>query len=301
MKTNNLIIILGPTAVGKTKISTLLSEKIKCPILSCDSRQFYKELNIGTDKPEKKIRKKIKHYFIDSLSLDQEYNVGQFEKDSINLLNILFKKNKNIIMVGGSGLYINSICKGIDEMPKVNVKIREKLNKIYKKQGIEYFQNILKQKDPDFYKTVDKKNHQRLIRATEILIQTKKTFSSFRKGKKKKRDFNIILIGIKDKKENLYIKINKRVEKMIKKGLIEEAKKLYIYKNKNSMQTIGYKEAFMYLDGEIDKKKCIEMIKRNTRRYSKRQMTWFNKMKSVKWFLNTEEKSIHDYLINQIN
>jgi len=301
LKTNNLIIILGPTAVGKTKISTLLSEKIKCPILSCDSRQFYKELNIGTDKPEKQIRKKIKHYFIDSLSLDQEYNVGEFEKDSINLLNILFKKNKNIIMVGGSGLYIRSICKGIDEMPKVNVEIREKLNKIYKKQGIEYFQNILKKKDPDFYKTVDKKNHQRLIRATEILIQTKKTFSSFRKGGKKKRDFNIILIGIKDKKENLYIKINKRVDKMIKKGLIEEAKKLYVYKNKNSMQTIGYKEAFMYLDGEIDKKTCIEMMKRNTRRYSKRQMTWFNKMKSVKWFSNTEEKKIHDYLINQIN
>lgn len=273
MKTNNLIIILGPTAVGKTKISTLLSEKIGCPIMSCDSRQFYKELNIGTDKPDKKIRKKIKHYFIDSLSLNQEYNVGEFEKDSINLLNILFKENKNVIMVGGSGLYINSICKGIDEMPKVDNELRNKLNEIYKEKGIEYFQNILKEKDPDFYKKVDKKNHQRLIRATEILTQTNKTFSSFRKEKKKKRNFNIILIGIKDKKDNLYIKINKRVDKMIEQGLIEEAQKLYIYKNKNSMQTIGYKEVFMYLDGKIDKTECIEMIKRNTRRYSKRQMT----------------------------
>ena len=292
---------MGPTAVGKTKISTLLAEKIGCPILSCDSRQFYKELNIGTDKPEKKIMEKIKHYFIDSLSLNQEYNVGKFEKDSINLLNILFKENKNIIMVGGSGLYINSICKGIDEMPKINIEIRKKLNKIYKKEGIEYFQNILKEKDPDFYKKVDKKNYQRLIRATEIIIQTKKPFSYFRKGKTKNRNFNIILIGIKDEKDNLHIKINERVDEMIKKGLIEEAQKLYVYRNKNSMQTIGYKEAFMYLDGEIDKQKCIEMIKRNTRRYSKRQMTWFNKMENIKWFYNTEEKIICDYLFNQIN
>ena len=301
MKKNNLIIILGPTAVGKTKISVKIAKKLNSPIISCDSRQFYKELNIGTDKPNKQILKEIKHYFINSLSIKQNYNVGEFEKDTIKLLKQLFVNFNNLIMAGGSGLYINSICNGIDNMPAIDPLLRQKLNKKYKKSGIDYFKKFIKKNDPIFYNNVDLNNHQRLIRGVEVFLQTKQPFSSLRKGIKKKRNFNIIKIGIKESKEKLYNKINKRVDLMIKKGLISETKKLYKFKEYNALQTIGYKEIFMYLENSINLNECIELIKKNTRNYSKRQITWFNKEHDIKWFYNNEYEDIIKYIINETN
>jgi len=288
----NLIVIAGPTAIGKTSLSIKLAKKLKTEIISCDSRQFYKELSIGTAVPSEDELKKIQHHFIQNLSIKEGYNIGEFEKDAILKIESLFKKYNNVILVGGSGLYIDAVCKGIDILPDISKKIRENLNIQYKKNGLAWLQNEVKELDPEYFEYVDTKNPQRLMRSLETYTASGKKISSLHKKKDKKRDFNIIKIGLKIDRELLYRKINSRVDKMISDGLIEEAKSLIKYRHYNALNTVGYKELFDFLDGNSNLETAIEKIKQNTRRLAKRQITWFKRDKSINWFTIDEYQEI---------
>ena len=288
----NLIVIAGPTAIGKTSLSIKLAKKLKTEIISCDSRQFYKELSIGTAVPSEDELKKIQHHFIQNLSIKEGYNIGEFEKDAILKIESLFKKYNNVILVGGSGLYIDAVCKGIDILPDISKKIRENLNIQYKKNGLAWLQNEVKELDPEYFEYVDTKNPQRLMRSLETYTASGKKISSLHKKKDKKRDFNIIKIGLKIDRESLYRKINSRVDKMISDGLIEEAKSLIKYRHYNALNTVGYKELFDFLDGNSNLETAIEKIKQNTRRLAKRQITWFKRDKSINWFTIDEYQEI---------
>jgi len=284
MNTKTLIVVLGPTAIGKTSLSIQLAKQYNTEIVSADSRQFYKELLIGAAPPSVKELSEVKHHFIQHLSVSEDYNVGKFEKDAILKIEELFRKNDKIIMTGGSGLYIDAICKGFDKMPEIPSEIREKVISLYKKNGIEFLQEELKEKDSIYFNEVDTKNPQRLMRALEIIYSTNKTFSSFRKKEKKKRSFNIVKIGLEIDRELLYNRINNRVDIMMENGLEKEVKSLIPYQNKNALQTVGYKELFEYFDGNCSLEQSTEMIKQNTRRFAKRQITWFKKDSSIKYF-----------------
>ena len=288
----NLIVIAGPTAIGKTSLSIKLAKKLKTEIISCDSRQFYKELSIGTAVPSEDELKKIQHHFIQNLSIKEGYNIGEFEKDAILKIESLFKKYNNVILVGGSGLYIDAVCKGIDILPDISKKIRENLNIQYKKNGLAWLQNEVKELDPEYFEYVDTKNPQRLMRSLETYTASGKKISSLHKKKDKKRDFNIIKIGLEIDRESLYRKINSRVDKMINNGLIEEAKDLIKYRHYNALNTVGYKELFDFLDGNSNLETAIEKIKQNTRRLAKRQITWFKRDKSINWFTIDEYQEI---------
>ena len=288
----NLIVIAGPTAIGKTSLSIKLAKKLKTEIISCDSRQFYKELSIGTAVPSEDELKKIQHHFIQNLSIKEGYNIGEFEKDAILKIESLFKKHNNVILVGGSGLYIDAVCKGIDILPDISKKIRENLNIQYKKNGLAWLQNEVKELDPEYFEYVDTKNPQRLMRSLETYTASGKKISSLHKKKDKKRDFNIIKIGLEIDRESLYRKINSRVDKMINDGLIEEAKDLIKYRHYNALNTVGYKELFDFLDGNSNLETAIEKIKQNTRRLAKRQITWFKRDKSINWFTIDEYQEI---------
>jgi len=284
MKTKTLIVVLGPTAIGKTSLSIQLAKQYNTEIVSADSRQFYKELLIGAAPPSAKELSEVKHHFIQHLSVSEDYNVGKFEEDAILKIEDLFRKNDKIIMTGGSGLYIDAICKGFDKMPEIPSEIREKVISLYKKNGIEFLQEELKEKDSIYFNEIDTKNPQRLMRALEIIYSTNKTFSSFRKKEKKKRSFNIVKIGLEIDRELLYNRINNRVDIMMENGLEKEVKSLIPYQNKNALQTVGYKELFEYFDGNCSLEQSTEMIKQNTRRFAKRQITWFKKDSSIKYF-----------------
>jgi len=288
----NLIVIAGPTAIGKTSLSIKLAKKLKTEIISCDSRQFYKELSIGTAVPSEDELKKIQHHFIQNLSIKEGYNIGEFEKDAILKIESLFKKYNNVILVGGSGLYIDAVCKGIDILPDISKKIRENLNIQYKKNGLAWLQNEVKELDPEYFEYVDTKNPQRLMRSLETYTASGKKISSLHKKKDKKRDFNIIKIGLKIDRESLYRKINSRVDKMISDGLIEEAKSLIKYRHYNALNTVGYKELFDFLDGNSNLETAVEKIKQNTRRLAKRQITWFKRDRSINWFTIDEYQEI---------
>ena len=284
----NLIIILGPTAIGKTSLAIKIAQELNTEILSSDSRQFYKELSIGTATPSPKELGKIKHHFVQHISVKEKYNIGRFEKEALLKIQALFKNNDNIIMVGGSGLYIDAICKGIDKIPEIPSNIRKKINSEFEEKGLEWLQKKVLEIDPEYFQYVDKKNPQRLIRAVEIFTGTSKKLSSLQKKKNKKRDFNIIKIGIKMERERLYNRINNRVDKMIENGLIDEVKSLMSYRKYNALNTVGYKELFDYIDGENNLENSISMIKQNTRRLAKRQITWFKKDKEINWFNEKE-------------
>ena len=284
MNTKTLIIVLGPTAIGKTCLSIQLAKHFNTEIISADSRQFYKELLIGAAPPNTEELKEVQHHFIQYLSVSEDYNVGKFEEDAINKIEKLFINKDKIIMVGGSGLYIDAICKGFDKMPETPTEIREKVIELYKINGLEFLQNEVEKKDPLFYKEVDKNNPQRLLRALEVMYDTNKTFSSFRKKEDKKRNFNIIKIGLESNRELLYNRINSRVDRMMKNGLLKEVESLINFKNKNSLQTVGYKEIFECLEGETSIDEAISKIKKNSRRFAKRQITWFKKDTSIKYF-----------------
>lgn len=284
MKTKSLIIVLGPTAIGKTSVAIDLAKHYKTEIISCDSRQFYKELIIGAAPPSKEQLKITKHHFIHHLSVCDDYNAGKFEIDAITKIEKLFEKNNKIIMAGGSGLYIDAISYGIDKTPNISDQIREKIINLYNVNGIQFLQKEIENKDPMYFEKVDIQNPQRLMRALGVIYQTNKPYSSFMKNKKKERDFNVIKIGLEINREKLYSKINKRVDNMIKEGLIEEVRSLIDYKNKNALQTVGYKEIFEYIDGKLKLDEAIDKIKRNTRRFAKRQITWFNKDTSINYF-----------------
>lgn len=283
-----LIVVCGPTAVGKTWAAIQLAKELDTEILSADSRQFFREMNIGTAKPSPEELSAAKHHFINSLSVKDEYNVGMFERDALNELDSLFRKKDMAILAGGSGLYINAVCNGFDEVPRANKDIRDKLTEAYKKEGIEYLQNTLKKLDEEHYRKVDLKNSHRLIRAIEVCMITGKPYSEFRKGQKQKRNFTPVKIGLKLDREKLYERINERVDVMMRSGLLEEAKALAPFRAggilPNSLQTVGYKELFDHLEGITDLEKAVDLIKQNTRNFAKRQMTWFRKDDEIKWF-----------------
>ena len=299
MKINKkyLIVLVGPTASGKTKLSLDIANFYNSEIISADSRQFYKELEIGTAKPSNLELTTVKHHFINNLSIHDDYSVGRYNVEVNSILNNYYKKNDIALLVGGSGLFIDVICNGIDEIPKVSVKCRNEVIQYYKSNGILCLRKLLKKYDIKHYQTIDLNNPQRLMRALEVCIYTKKPFSSFLKKNKKKNIFNIIKIGLSISKDLLYNNINLRVDKMIEDGLIEEAFKLYSFKDLNSLQTVGYKELFQFFDSKISKDEAIELIKRNTRRYAKRQMTWFKRDSEIKWF-DKKDDSIFQFLKN---
>tara|TARA_B100000767_G_scaffold271277_1_gene296561 strand:- start:134 stop:1033 length:900 start_codon:yes stop_codon:yes gene_type:complete len=283
MHKNNLIFIGGPTAVGKTSIAIKLAKHFSTEIVSCDSRQFYKEMKIGTAIPSNHMLNEIKHHFIQDRSVLDHLSVGQYEKEALFILDTLFKKNKNIIMVGGSGLYASSVLYGLDSFPNVSIKTKNLISKLYEDNGLNYIKNLLKKRDIEYYEKVDLNNHRRIIRALEICFETKLSYSSFLLNKQKKRNFEINIFIIDKKREILYDKIDQRVDQMINNGLENEAKSLIEFKDLNALQTVGYKEWFSYWNGQSSEKKVIDDIKRNTRRYAKRQLTWFKKYEKAKW------------------
>ncbi|REH47543.1 tRNA dimethylallyltransferase [Tenacibaculum gallaicum] len=281
---NTLITIVGATAIGKTALSIKLAQHFKCDIISCDSRQFYKEMTIGTAVPNSEELATAPHHFIQNRSIFEDYSVGQFEKDALAKLDELFTKNPMQIMVGGSGLYVDAVLKGLDYFPDVNPQIRIDLATDLEHEGIEYLQKRLKELDIEAYNTIAIDNPHRLIRALEICIGTQKTYSSFKKKPKAPRNFQSIKIGLTADREILYDRINRRVDIMIEKGLLEEAKKLHSHKNLNALQTVGYRELFEYFEDNFTKEFAVEEIKKNSRRFAKRQGTWFRKEKNILWF-----------------
>lgn len=307
---HSLIVIVGPTAIGKTSLSIELAAYFSCPVISADSRQFFREMHIGTAKPTPEEMRGIKHYFIDSHSVTESYNVGKFETDAIALLDELFQTNETLVMVGGSGLYIDAVCQGFDELPEANDEIREQVNALYHSHGVEGLQQLLKQLDPVYYEQVDKQNPQRMGRALEVCLITGKPYSELRKETTKKRDFHTIKIGLNTTRDVLYERINKRVDLMMQQGLLDEVKQLLPYKQLNALQTVGYKELFDFLT-ESDKdehtaeykerllKQAIELIKQNTRRFAKRQLTWFRRDEEIKWFEPHEFQDILSYIHEQ--
>jgi len=296
MTQKTLIVIAGPTAIGKTELCIRLAEKLNTEIISADSRQIFKELKIGTAAPSEKDLQRVKHHFVGNKSIHDFYTAGMFELDVIELLKDLFSHKNNIIMTGGSGLYIDAVCKGIDALPRVDPQIRKDLTEQYEKEGIDSLRYKLQVLDPEYYRMADLQNPKRLLKALEITIQTGKPYSSFLTGNKKERFFNILKIGLNRDRQELYNIINQRVEKMVDAGLVEEAQKYYDYRDINALNTVGYKEIFQYLDGNITLERAKELIKRDTRRYAKRQITWFKRDKEIKWFLPGEFDQIYKYI-----
>jgi len=291
-----LIIIAGPTAIGKTALAISLAKHFKTEIISADSRQFYREMNIGTAKPTEVELKEVKHHLINSHSVLDQFNAGDFEKESIELINKLFLDHDQVIMAGGSGLFINAVCNGFDQLPIATDEIRTYFNTILDEKGIKFLQDRLKKIDPDYYKEVDIFNPQRIIRALEVFESSGKTFSSLRTNIKKQRPFNIVKIGLNTDRNKLYERINLRVDQMIKDGLIEEVEGLKSYRYLKPLNTVGYSEIFNYLEVKSTRVEAIEKIKQNTRRFAKRQITWFNKSEDIKWFKPDEFELIIQHL-----
>ena len=297
----NLFVILGPTGVGKTDISIDLATTLSCSIVSSDSRQIYKEISIGTAKPSEEELNKVKHYFISTQSITDHYSSGQYELDAIPIIESEIEKNGNALLVGGSMLYVSAICNGIDDIPNIDPEVREEVTTLYNKVGLDGIRNQLKLLDPIHYKEVDPMNAKRIKHALEVCLQTGRPFSELRTGIAKKRNFNIIKIGLKRDREELYNNINNRVLKMMETGLLEEARNVYTYKEYNSLNTVGYKELFKYFEKEWTLDYAISMIQQNTRRYAKKQMSWFNKDKDIQWFHPEEKTSILQFVKVHIN
>jgi tRNA dimethylallyltransferase len=278
-----LLVITGPTAIGKTGVAIRLAQELNTEILSADSRQFFREMSIGTAKPTKEELNSIPHHFINSLSIKDDYDAGKYEQDALFLLNKLFLKYSVVILCGGSGMYVDAVCKGFDQLPEVEEAQRKKLNDIFETQGIHALQSLLREHDPDHYQYVDLNNPHRLIRALEITLSTGIPYSSLRRGKTAERPFRIVKIGLNTDRDLLYKRINERVDAMMTEGLLEEVKALNPYKKLNALQTVGYKELFDHLEGKYSLEDAVSLIKQNTRRFSKRQMTWFRKDESIVW------------------
>ena len=279
-----LITVIGPTAIGKTSLSIALAKHFQTEIISCDSRQFYKEMRIGTAVPEPEELAAAPHHFIQNRSIFEDYNVGDFEQDALQTLERLFQAYDVVIMVGGSGLYVDAVLKGFDHFPKVDSKVREELNERLEHEGLESLQNQLKVLDLETYNNIALDNPQRVSRALEVCIGTGQPYSSFKTNSKKKRNFKSIKVGLNGDREKIYERINLRVDLMIQQGLIDEARALYPYKELNALQTVGYRELFSSFDEEITQDFAIEEIKKNTRRFAKRQLTWFRKDQEILWF-----------------
>jgi len=284
VKQKYLIVVAGPTAVGKTAFSIKLAQHYKTEILSADSRQFYRDMRIGTAYPEAVELAAVKHHFVGNLSIRDEYNVARYEDEALALLDDLFLKHDLVILSGGSGLYIDAVCRGIDDLPDHDPELRQKLKEELEETGIEMFGEKLKKLDPEYYEVVDLNNPNRLLRALEVCLQTGETYTSLRKNTSKSRSFHIIKIGLNTEREMLFRRISDRVDKMMEKGLLDEAGSLLPLREHNALNAVGYKELFAYFDGDITLERAVENIKTNTRRYAKRQLTWFKRDEEMRWF-----------------
>lgn len=295
-----VIIVCGPTATGKTSAAISLAKHFQTRIISADSRQCFKELETGVARPSEEELKEVTHYFIASHSIRDNINAAFFEEFSLQKTNELFQNHDVIVMVGGTGLYIKAFCEGLDEIPAIDESVRKTISKEYETRGLEWLQDVIREKDPEFFAVGEIKNPQRMMRALEVVESTGQSILNFRKNKTEKRGFNIIKIGLELSKEELHHNINSRVDKMIGQGLIEEVSRLIPYKNLNALQTVGYSEIFDYLDGKKSLDDAIEEIKKNTRQYAKRQMTWFKKDKEIEWFSPKEIKGMVSYVQGRI-
>jgi tRNA dimethylallyltransferase len=294
-----LIVIAGPTASGKTKLSVGLAKQFKCPIISADSRQFYQEMTIGTAKPSRDEMQGVTHYFVNSHSIKEPLTAGKFESEAIELIEDLFKSHNQIVLVGGSGMFIDAVVFGTDRIPH-SKEIREKWNALFQKEGLPYLQQQLKIKDPEYFSKVDLKNPVRLIRALEVIEITNKKYSSLRKNTAK-RNFQTLYFVIDHPREKLYDRINDRVEQMINAGLVDEAKQLVKYKHTQPLNTVGYKEIFEYLEDRISLERAKDLIKKNTRNYAKRQLTWFKRNKSAIWIKFSTISSMIDVIESEVD
>ena len=302
--------VAGPTAVGKTALCLLLARYFSTEIISADSRQFYREMNVGTAKPSPEELAQVPHHLVNFLSIQQNYDVKQFETDALAAVDTIFEKSPVAIAAGGSGLFIKTLCEGIDEMPSAHPEVRQNLEEKLKAEGLEALTGQLKTLDPTYYLQVDLANPQRILRALEVCIATGQPYSSFRKGKEKaaetsNRPFSIIKIGLERERDELYQRINLRVDEMLNNGLLEEARQLYPFRHLNALQTVGYQEIFGYLDQNYDWEEAVRLIKRNSRRYAKRQLTWFKKDEEMKWFnlgdeANKDFQEICEFIENLI-
>ena len=294
-----LVVIAGPTASGKTSTAIKVAQALGTVIISADSRQFYKEIPIGTAAPTKQELSKVQHYMIHNLSVEDDYNVADYEHDVLNLLNKLFLEHDTVVLTGGSGLFIDAVCNGIDFMPDISDENRESVKKLYQDGGLQALQEEVKRLDPEYYKIVDKQNPRRLQRAIEVCYQTGLPYFSFRNNIVKHRDFKIVKVAILWERNELISRINQRVENMIAEGLVEEARMMYPKRHLNSLNTVGYKEMFEYFDGKITLEEAIEQIKISTRQYAKRQMTWLRRSNDYKWFTVDEVDKMLEYINDQ--
>lgn len=296
-----LIVIAGPTAIGKTALAITLAQYFKTEIISADSRQFFKEMSIGTAKPNAAELAAAKHHFIDSHSINTFFSTGDFEKQALEVLDEIFNRNDLAIMAGGSGLYLDAVTRGLDELPDTDMEIRNQLNKLFETAGLEPIKAQLEAVDPEYYAKVDQANTQRLIRGLEFFLSTGKKVSSFLTNSKKQRPFNIIKIGLNMERSLLYQRINHRVDMMLQEGLLGEVKSLEDYRELNALKTVGYAELFDYLDGTITYEAAVEKIKQNTRRFAKRQLTWFRRDEQINWFTPDQSDEVINFLENSMN
>ncbi len=295
-----LVVLTGPTGIGKTSLSIEIAQHFKTEIVSSDSRQIFKELSIGTAVPSKEELEAIRHHLIQTHSITENYNASRYEHEALAVIEKLFQQHNVLLLVGGSMLYIDAVYKGIDIMPDADPEIRNNLKTQLETDGIESLRLQLKQLDPTYYDKVDLKNPARIIHALEICLMTGKPYSSFRTNPQKERPFNIIKVGLNTNREVLHQRISRRVDEMLKQGLIEEARRVYPQKHLNSLNTVGYRELFDWFDGSISKEKAIELIKRNSRRYARKQITWFRRDEQMKWFGPNQKEEILDYITEQI-
>lgn len=295
-----LLLVVGPTAVGKTDLCLKLAKKFKTEIVSCDSRQFYREMNLGTAKPSPQELQEVAHHLINSLSIEEEYDVRKFEKDALQVLDSIFQKSDVAIMTGGSGLFADAISNGLDEIPDVDPKVRLQLIKEFEEKGLEWLQSELAAADPEYFDQVDRQNPQRLMRAIEVYRGTGLKFSSFRVKRKANRPFRIIKIGLDRPRQELYDRIDLRMDQMIASGLFDEADALFGKRLLNALQTVGYSEIFGFMEGKYDQEEAIRLLKRNSRRYAKRQMTWFRRDETIRWFHPDQGEEIMAWIESQM-
>ena len=291
-----LIVITGPTAVGKTALCLDIAQHFGIPIINADSRQIYKELKIGTASPTKEQLQQVRHYFVGTLSLNDYFSASLFEQQTMEILEREFCEHDYALMAGGSMMYIDAVCDGIDDIPTVDDETRETLKKRLAEEGLEALVEELRQLDPEYYEIVDKQNPRRVVHGLEICLMTGKTYTSFRKREKKHRPFHIVKIGLNREREELYNRINQRVDQMMSEGLLEEAKSLYPKRQMNALNTVGYKEMFAYLDGVWTLEEAVERIKGNTRRYARKQLTWYKKDEQIRWFHPDDKEKIISYI-----
>jgi tRNA dimethylallyltransferase len=296
-----LIVVAGPTASGKTALAIELAQRFGTEIISADSRQFFREMSIGTAKPSPAELAAVKHHLVGSYSITEEYNAGAFEAEALSILRDLFRTRRTAILAGGSGLYIQALCNGMDELPGSSPEIRDFLIQHYRERGIAYLQEELEARDPEYFSIVDRSNPQRLLRALEVCLLSGRTYSSFRSNTRLQRDFQVVKAGLDMDRAELYGRINRRVDAMMEAGLLREAEDLYPQRHLNALQTVGYQELFSYLDGKDSLEGAVDKIKQNTRRYAKRQLTWFRRDREITWFHPSEKEKIITFIEERIS